>query len=175
MGVIVLARKGSNMWTFSLPPEPVDTKPKSQSYSRSSETADSQSNKPAPLSEQVTAFAPGDIVALGYKTVNFKFILESIGPYRMSDTGRLVRVGKRSVRGVMHDAVFVKTTKQSLSLIVPTTTSAGSKTDAKALASTITTFKVCQNVDITYRKQGGVLWLDEITPAAAAVTTKRTR
>ena len=87
----------------------------------------------------------------------------------MSAAGRLVRVGKRSVRGVMHDAAFVKTTSnQSLSLVVPLT-------EATTLASTLKTLKAGQNVEITYRKQKGVLWLDEITAATATVTAKRTR
>ena len=175
MGVTVLARKGSNMWTFSLSPEPADTKTKPEPYSRSTETSDSESKQPGSLSEQVAAFSPGDIVALGYKTVNYRFVLESIRPYQMSDTGRLVRVGKRSVRGVIHDAAFVKTTSnQSLVLIVGTTTGTGSKTNAAALAETLKTLKIGQPVDISYRKQKGVLWLDEIT-AAADVTAKRTK
>ena len=164
MRVAVLARKGSNMWTFSVPSEPADTKPKSQSYSRSMETSNSAPKKPPSLAEQTAAFSPGDIVALGYKTVNYKFVLKSIAPYRMSATGRLTRVGKRSVRGVTYDAVFVRTSKQSLSLVVPLT-----------LASTLETLKTGQPVNVTYRKQGGVMWLDEITPTAAVVTAKRTR
>ena len=177
MGVTVLARKGSNMWTFSLPPEAADTKAKPEPHSRSTETSDSESKQPGSLSEQVAAFSPGDIVALGYKTVNYKFVLESIRPYQMSDTGRLVRVGKRSVRGVIHDAAFVKTTSnQSLVLIVGTTTGTGSKTNAAALAETLKTLKIGQLVDISYRKQKGVLWLDEITAAADAdITAKRTK
>ena len=176
MSTAVLARKGSNMWKFSLPPEPAETKTKPEPYSRSMETSDSAPKKPPSLSEQVAAFSPGDIVALGYKTVDFKFVLESIAPHRMSATGRLLQVGKRSIRGVMHDAVFVRTTsKQSLSLIVPTTTSTGSKTNAEALASTLKTLKAGQNVDITYRRQKGVTWLEKITISATAVTAKSTR
>jgi len=175
MGATVLARKGSNMWTFRLPPEPTDTKATPEPYSRSTETSDSTPERPLTLSEQAAAFSPGDIVALGYKTVNYKFVLNSIRPYQMSDTGRLMRVGKRSVRGVMHDAAFVKTTtNQSLALLVGTTTGTGSKTYTVALAATLKTLKIGQPVDISYRKQKGVLWLDEIT-AAADVTAKRTK
>jgi len=165
--VAVLARKGSIMWTFHLPPEPSDTNAKPQPYSRSTKTADSESNKPASLSEQSAAFSPGDVVALGYKTVNYKFVLESIEAYRMSATGRLVRTGKRSIRGVKYDTVYVRTPKQSLSLVVPLT-------EATTLVSTLKTLKTGQNVDIAYRKQGGVMWLDEIT-ASTTVTVKRAR
>jgi hypothetical protein len=168
MRIAVLARKGSNMWTFSVPPEPTKTKP--EPYSRSMETSDSAPKKPPSLSEQAATFAPGDVVALGYKTVNYKFVLESIAPYKMSATGRLLKVGKRSVRGVMHDAAFVRTTsKQSLSLIVPK--SGG----AAALTSTLEELKAGQNVDITYRKQKGIMWLEEIAVSTTTVTTKRTR
>jgi len=173
MGNIVLARKGSNMWTFSLPPEPTDTKTKPEPYSRSTDISDSTPERPLSLSEQAAAFSPGDIVALDYKTVNFKFVLNSIRPFQLSATGRLVRVGKRSIRSVIHDAAFVKTTSnQSLVLIVGTTTGTGSKTNAAALAETLKTLKIGQQVDISYRKQKGVLWLDEITAAAADVTAK---
>jgi len=169
MRIAVLARKGSNMWTFSVPPEPADTKTKPEPYSRSMETSDSAPKKPPSLSEQLAAFAPGDVVALGYKTVNYRFVLESIAPYKMSATGRLLKVGKRSVRGVMHDAAFVRTTtKQSLALVVPAT-------GATTLASTLETLKAGQNVDITYRKQKGVTWLEEIAVSTTTVTTKRTR
>ena len=170
----VLARKNSNMWTFSTPTEAVDAK--SKSHSRSTETSDPESRNPLSLAEQIAAYSPGDIVAMEYKTVNYRFVLESIAPFQMSATGSLTRVGKRSVRGVIHDAAFVRTsTKQSLALLVPATASTGSKTDAAALAATLKTLKTGQPVDISYRKQGGVLWLDKITAAAAAVTAKRTR
>jgi len=169
MRVAVLGRKGSNMWTFSVPFKPVDTKAKPQPYSRSMETSDSAPKKPATLAEQIAAFSPGDVVALGYKTVNYKFVLKSIAPYRMSATGRLVRVGERSVRGIMHDAVFVRTTSnQSLSLVVPLT-------DAPTLAPTLKTLKASQPVNIMYRKQRGVMWLEKITASSATVTAKRTR
>jgi len=167
MRVAVLARKGPNMWTFSVPSAPTKTKP--EPYSRSMETSDSASKEPASLSEQVAAFSPGDIVALGYKTLNYKFVLESIAPYQMSATGRLLKVGKRSIRGVIHDAAFVRTTsKQSLSLIVPLT-------GAMTLTSTLKTLKAGQPVDISYRKQKGVTWLDKITASTTNVTAKRTR
>ena len=169
MRVAVLARKGSNMWTFSVPDEPGDTKAKPQPYSRSTDTSGSASKEPASLAGQTATFSAGDVVALGYKTVNYKFVLESIAPYKMSATGRLTRVGKRSVRGVMHDAAFVRTTaNQSLALVVPVT-------GAATLASTLKTLKTGRNVDITYRKQKGVMWLDEITASTTTVTAKRTR
>ena len=153
MGVAVLARKGLNMWAFSVPSEP---------------------KKPVSLADQVAAFSPGDIVAMGYKTVNYQFVLESIGPYRMSDTGLLVRVGKQSVHSIKYDAVFVKTSSnQSLTLLVSATTSTNGKTDATVLAATLKTLRTDQPVDISYHKQGGVLWLDGITAAVAAVTAKK--
>jgi len=168
MRVAVLGRKGSNMWTFSVPFKPVDTKAKPQPYSRSMETSDSAPKKPATLAEQIAAFSPGDVVALGYKTVNYKFVLKSIAPYRMSATGRLVRVGERSVRGIMHDAVFVRTTSsQSLALVVPLT-------DAPTLGSTLKTLRDGQPVAFKYRRQKGTLWLEAIS-ASATITTKRTR
>jgi hypothetical protein len=169
MRVAVLARKGSNMWTFSLPLEPTDTEAKPEPYSRSTETSESAPKKPDSLSEQLAAFAPGDIVALGYKTVKYKFVLQSIAPYKMSATGRLVRVGKRRVRGLMHDAAFVKTTtNQSLALVVPVS-------GAVTLNSTLKAIKPNQPVEITYRKQKGVMWLEEITISTTTVTAKRGR
>lgn len=172
MRVSLVARKGSITWTFQLPAEtPAAADAKTSSYNGDEGTADTESDKPATLSAQVAEFKSGDLVALGYKTVNYKFVLESIAPYRMSATGRLLKKGKRGIRGVIYNAVFIRTAKQSLALIVPTTTAAGSKTNAAELASALETIKEGQQVELTYRKQSGVLWLDGITPATAETTS----
>jgi len=162
----VMARKGSMMWTFkaALPAEDP-----ARAYSHSTEKTGikaSASNSDTGLAAQAAAFKPGDIVALDYSTVNFQFVLKGITPFKMSAQGRLVRVGKRTVRGKAHDFALISTPKRSLSLLVPAVEDDDGKiaSDPGILAG-LTAIKLRQAVQVTYRRQGGVLWLDEITPA----------
>jgi hypothetical protein len=160
----ITARRGSLVWTFYLPPETTSSKSKSTSES----SDDSQPDKPATLSEQASVFKAGDKVVLGYKTLKYHFVLENIIAYQMFAYGSLVKVSTRNIRGTEHDMAIVKTAEGSLSLVVPLTTNNGGGKDMSTLLKAI---NVGQPVEIKYRRQGGILWLDRIVPSTT-VTAK---
>ena len=152
------------MWVFQLPLESAPAaEPVSQSQSVAGADTVSPRN-PGTLAEQVAQFVVGDPVALEYDTVNFEFVLKSINWHRMSDSATLTRVGERTIRGVIYKTVFVTTSKkQSLMLVVPTTTSTGA--NAATLTETLDVIKAGQKVEVTYVRKNRVLWLDGVTPS----------
>jgi hypothetical protein len=162
IGTVVLARKKSRIWTFQLPPESPTAEPVSQSIAG----GDATPRSPGTLSEQVARFVSGDPIVLDYNTVNYKFVLKSIDWHRTTESATLMRVGERTVKGVIYNVAYIKTAKkQSLSLMVPTTTSVGSGTTAVAMTETLKSLKEGQQITVTHIQKKRVLWLDGISPS----------
>jgi hypothetical protein len=149
------------MWTFSAPLEVVETASGS-SHSQSDSASSSISSPRKTLSQLASGFTAGDVVALKYDTVNFRYVLKDIKPYMMSVDGRLTRIGQRTIKGVKYDAAYIRTAKVNLALIVPRVTRKGAKTDVGTLASTLKTLDQSQ-ATFTYYKQRGVMWMGEAT------------
>ena len=162
-GTVVLARKKSRIWTFLLPPE---SAPTAEPVSRSMAGGDATPQNPGTLSEQVAGFVSGDPIVLDYNTVNYKFVLKSINWHRTTQSATLMRVNTRTIKGVIYSVAYIKTAKkQSLSLLVPTTTSAGSGTTAAAMTETLKSLKKGQQINVSHIQKSKVLWLDGISPS----------
>jgi hypothetical protein len=162
-GTVVLARKKSRIWTFLLPPESART---AEPVSQSIAGGDATPQNPGTLSEQVARFVSGDPIVLDYNTVNYKFVLKSIDWHRTTESATLMRVGERTVKGVIYNVAYIKTAKkQSLSLMVPTTTSAGSGTTAAAMTETLKSLKEGQQITVKHIQKKRVLWLDGLSPS----------
>jgi len=154
--ITVVARKGSNMWSFQVPIQPL--KSPSSSLSRSDpnyrETPTSDS-----LAEKISRCSSGDVISLQYDTVKFGFLLTDINPYMMTASGKLTRMSERIMRGARHDTAYVHTGKMNLRMIVPKTNRPGGP-DVAALSSTLKSL-VDSDVTVKYYKRKGILWIDE--------------
>ncbi|MCP4375289.1 MAG: hypothetical protein GY794_03810 [bacterium] len=153
----IVVRRGSNMWSFPAPFEPANP-----TDADSDEDSDAKSDKPKKLSQQVSIFKGGDIVALKYDTdtsnVQFKFLVTGISPYKMYITGKVTRLGTRIMRGKKHEMVYMKAGKTKHVLVIPLVDEDGSKENAKQLSETLKSLGESE-VRFTYRKVGGIKWL----------------
>jgi len=166
----VVVRRGSNMWSFEAPFEPAGSAglagglaPEGKKTGAKEPTAVRSAD--APLSEQVDAFKGGDIVAVKYETdpgkIDFKFILRSIRPYKMSAKGILTRVGTRVIRGKKHDVAYVKCGKIKMVLVVPLKGANDLGENAAAISSTLQAIGSSEAV-FSYHKQAGITWLNDV-------------
>jgi len=156
--VTVVARRGSNMWTFQAPFEPA-AEAASGSGSQSDVGAAVASSSRT-LSQKIAEFTAGDVVALKYSTDNFKFVLNDISPYKMIAEGTLARTDERILRGKKYKRAFVKTAKINKVFIVPNMNTADG-TDVGSLAASLESM-TGQKASFTYYKQRGMMWLDSI-------------
>jgi hypothetical protein len=159
VSVRVMARKGSSMWTFQSPLETVESS--SSSGSRSDGTAEYKPSSRT-ISQKVKEFKAGDIVAMKYDTVSFKFVLTDISPYKMTATGSMSKLGERTIRSSKHSAAFVKTAKTNLVLHIPRVNRPDGK-DVLELAATLKSL-TGQQATFMYYKVQGTLWLGDVTP-----------
>ena len=150
----VIARKGSQIWTFGTPLQPRVVPGSSGSES----DADAVVSSTSSLLDKVSKFSSGDIVALKYDSVGFKFVLNDISPYKMVATGRVVKAKERIIKRVKHDTAYIRTKKLGITLIVPKTSP-----DSEQLASTLKSLGK-QEASFTYYRQKGMLWIDKISP-----------
>ncbi|MDP7289877.1 MAG: hypothetical protein QGH94_17990 [Phycisphaerae bacterium] len=156
--VTIVARKGSKVWSFATQTQA------SASYSGSGSQSDPGAvvSSSSSLSDKISQFSSGDIVAIKYDTVGFKFVINDISPYMMTAEGKLVKAGQRIIKRVKHDTAYIRTGKLSMTLIVPRTSRVGG-TDAAELASTLKSLGAQQAL-FTYYKKKGAMWIDKITP-----------
>ncbi|MCP4378395.1 MAG: hypothetical protein GY794_19745 [bacterium] len=154
--VSVVARKGSNRWSFLTPLEPVIT------ASSGSQSDGTHESGPRALSDKIAKFTSGDIVALKYDTVNFRFILTDINPYIISAVGTLTRTDKRTIRGAQYKVAFVRLGKINKTLLVPQVNRLGGTTVSK-LTSKLEALGD-QKAEFAYYKMGGLMLVDGITP-----------
>jgi len=154
--VTVVARKGSKVWSFAAPVQTATSVSGSQSDPGAVVSSSSS------LLDSISQFSSGDIVAIKYNTVGFKFVLNSISPYMMTAEGKVVKASQRIIKRVKHDTAYIRTGKLSMTLIVPRTSRVGG-TDSAELASTLQSLGKQEAVFTYYRKKGA-LWIDKITP-----------
>ena len=154
--VTVVARKGSKVWSFAAPIEA------SASSSGSQSDPGAAASSSSSLLDSISQFSSGDIVAIKYNTVNFKFVLSEISPYMMTAEGKVVKASQRIIKRVKHDTAYIRTGKLSMTLIVPKTSRVGG-TDAAELAASLQSLGK-QEAVFTYYKKKGAMWIDKITP-----------
>ena len=163
----VTARRDTTSWTFLADlPEEKDSKGEVGADAAESGAARA-------LAEKAGRFRPGDLVSLEYKTVDYRFILTDIRARRMSGRGRLVRLGKRNIEGTVHDMALIATAGLPLSAVVPTVKGDdGRPAGDPKVTGAMKDLKLKQPVEFKYRREGGIIWLDEIAPAGEPVGAK---
>jgi len=165
----IVARRGSNMWRFHAPFEPADEAERGAPKVRKTvrpEKIEVERTGPKTLSQTVSQFKSGDVVAIKYDTntdaIDYKFVLTSITPYMETSVGTLTRVGKRTMRGKKYDMAYIRAGKVNKVLTVPLKAREGSNTDPSELLSTLKSLGGAEGV-FTYYKKKGVTWLDNVT------------
>jgi len=166
----VRARKGSKTWTFkAVLPDEEPASARSRSARRRKTAVMARAAEPeSGLAGMAATFKAGDLVNIEYSIRNFQFELQDIKACQMSAKGRFIYLGKRKVRGKSYDFVSVRTTRKSLALLVPQVegdSESGQAVSNPVVMAALKALELKQHVQVSYRRQGGVMWLDRIISA----------
>ena len=121
------------------------------------------SKKPSPapaLLEKLKKLRRGDLVTLDYDPYKYVFALKDIQAAKQTGQAVFLRTTQAVRGGKKCQLVQIRLGSTSLLLQVPTD---GQGAASEGLLTTVKDLKPQQKVSVTYRREGGLCWLDEIS------------
>ena len=159
----VTAKRNKLSWTFLIPNQEVSvatlTGPDGKPLGAGTMSV------PAPrIVEALGKLRNGDLISLQYSPADYRFVLGDLSVSRIKATGKFERLSARMVGTKRHDMALFRVGTRSLSLVVPLPPADAPATNpAAAMSALLKTMRPWQAVDITYRRQDGISWLEEVT------------
>lgn len=159
----VTARRERLSWTFLVPNEQVSA----ASLAGSDGKPLGEGTMTAPdgrILECLATISPGDLISLQYEPDDYRFVLSSMRVSELVGSGKFERLSARTVGGKRHDVAVVRMGTKTISLVVPLPDpKSPTIDDATRMTAVLKGMRQWQPVDLRYRRQEGVTWLNSIT------------
>ena len=158
----VTAKRDKISWTFLVPNEEVSAA--SFTGPDGKPLGEGTINAPATrMLECLATVRSGDIISLQYAPDDYKFVLSDMRVSRIRASGKFERLSGRLVNGKRHDMAMVRVGTRTLSLVLPLSDPKEPADAAAQLAALLKDMRQWQEINIQYRRQDGVDWLDSVT------------
>ena len=159
----VTATRGKLSWTFLVPNEQVDTAtlsgPDGKPLGEGTMTAPADS-----ILKSLATLRSGDLISLTYSPDNYRFVLSNLRVSRLAETGKFDRLSGRTINGKRHNMAMIRVGTKTLALVVPLPKAADVTTDnAARMTALLKDMRQWQAINITYRREDGIAWLDDLT------------
>jgi len=159
----VSAKRGKLSWTFLVPNEQVDT----ATLSGADGKPLGEGTMTAPAANILKGLATlrnGDLISLTYRPKDYQFVLTDLRVSRLAETGKFERLSGRTVNGKRHNMAMFRVGTKTLALVVPLPKGDNVTTDnAARMTALLKDMRQWQSVNVTYRREDGIAWLDDLT------------
>jgi len=159
----VTARRSDLRWTFLIPNKEVSTA--TMTGPDGKPLGEGTMSAPAPrIVQALGTLRTGDLIDLQYSPDDFRFVLDGLSVSRISGTGKFERLSARLIGSKRHDMALIRVGDRSLPLVVPLDPADASAAEkAGGLSARLKALRPWQAVDVTYHREDGISWLDEMT------------
>lgn len=157
------AKRDKLSWTFLIPNEQVPASTFTGSDGKP--LGEGMITVPAPrMLKCLSSIRSGDLISLEYTPEDYKFVLSDLQVSRISATGKFERLSTRLVGRKRHPMAMIRVGTRTLSLVLPLSEAKDGVIDnATRMIILLKDMRPWQAVDVQYRRQNGITWLDSIS------------